>query len=131
MFYNIVLASAIQQCQSVISTHVPFLLNLPSTFTSPLPSECPRVPVEVPVLCNSFPLVIRFACGVYMFQCCSLDLSHPLLPPLCPESVVCLHLSSCPAIMFLSTIFLDSLYKYIYTLIYDICFSLSDLLHSI
>ena len=87
MLNNVMLVSAMQQCQSVISTHVPFLLNLPSTFTSPLPSECPRVPVEVPVLCNSFPLVICFACGVYMFQCCSLDLSHPLLPPLCPESV--------------------------------------------
>ena len=39
------------------------------------------------------------------------------------------YLYSCPANRFICTIFLDSIY--IYVLIYDICFSLSDLLHSV
>ena len=46
---------------------------------------------------------------IYMFQCYSLSSSHPLLPLLCPE--VCslyLHLYSCPASMFISTFFPDS-----------------------
>ena len=58
-----------------------------------------------------------------MFQCYSLDSSHHLLPPLCPQVCsLCLRLPCCPAKRFISTIFLDS----IYMLIYDICFSLSD-----
>ena len=33
-----------------------------------------------------------------MFQCYILNLSHPLLPPLCPQVCsLCLHLYSCPA----------------------------------
>ena len=55
--------------------------------------------------------------------------SHPLLPPLCPQ--VCslfLHLCSCPASRFISTSFSRF---HIYALIYDICFSLYDLLNSV
>ena len=56
-----------------------------------------------------------------------LNLSHPLFPLLCPQ-VHCLHLCpySCPAVRFISTIFLDSMF---HALMYDICFSLSDLQH--
>ena len=49
--------------------------------------------------------------AVYICQCCSLNLSHPFLPPLCPQ--VCsllLHLFSCPENRF--TIFLDSIYMH-------------------
>ena len=64
---------------------------------------------------------------VYMFQCCSLSSSHPLLPSLCPQVCsLCLHLYSCPANKFISTTFLDSIYMH-----ENIWFSLSDLLHSI
>ena len=43
---------------------------------------------------------------------------------------LCLPLYSCPATRFISTIFF--LFRFhIYALIYDICFSLSDLLHSV
>ena len=48
---------------------------------------------------------------MYKFQCYFLNLSHALLPPLCPQ--ICslyLHLYSCPANRFISTIFLDSMY---------------------
>ena len=67
---------------------------------------------------------------VYICQCYSLDSSHPLLSPLCPEDCpLHLHLYSCPSNMFISTIFLNPIY--IYILVYDTCFSLSVLLHSI
>ena len=61
---------------------------------------------------------------------CSRHLAHSLLPTLCPQVHslhLCLH--SFPKNNFLNTILLDSIY--IYILIYDICFSLSDLLQSV
>ena len=39
--------------------------------------------VELPVSYSKFPLAICFAMAMYMFQCYSVNLSHPLLPPLC------------------------------------------------
>ena len=56
--------------------------------------------------------------------------SHPLFPPLCPQvRWLCLCLHPFPANRFNNTIFLDSIY--IYVLIYNTCFSVSDLLHSV
>ena len=53
----------------------------------------------------------------------------PIHPLLCLQAhSLCLHLYFCPANRFISTIFLDSI---LYALIYDICLSLSDLLHSL
>ena len=49
---------------------------------------------------------------MYMFQCCSLNSSHPFLPLLCPEVCsLCLHLYCCPPHRLISTIFLDSICK--------------------
>ena len=46
-----------------------------------------------------------------MFQCYSLNSSHPLLPQLCPKTYsLYLYLYSCPVNRFISTIFLDSIY---------------------
>ena len=66
---------------------------------------------------------------IYMCQCCSLSLSHPVLPLLCLQvSSLHLCLCCCPA---------DGFHQYhfsrfhICVLIYSICFSLSDLLHSV
>ena len=45
-----------------------------------------------------------------MFQCCSLHLSHPLLPPLCPWICsLCLSPYSCPVNTFISTILNEGL----------------------
>ena len=51
---------------------------------------------------------------MYMFQCYSLSLSHPLLLPLCLQVCsLCQHLYSCPANRFINTIFfLDSIYTW-------------------
>ena len=58
---------------------------------------------------------------VYICQCYFLSSSHLLLPPLCPHAhSLHLHLYSCPADTFISTIFLDSV---IYVLIqFFFCF---------
>ena len=66
---------------------------------------------------------------IHMLQCYSFKSSHPLLLPLCPHvGSPCLCLYSCSANRIISTIFLGSI---TYALIYDICFSLSDWLHSV
>ena len=66
---------------------------------------------------------------MYLFQCYSLKSSHPLLLPLSSKVCsLCLCLLCWPACRIVSTIFLDSIYT---RLIYDICLSLSDLLHSV
>ena len=47
---------------------------------------------------------------MFMFQCYSLNLFHSLFLPLCPQvQSLQLHLYSCPANSFISTIFLDSI----------------------
>ena len=108
-------------------TYVSPLLNLPPR-TYPIPSFCivTEYQIELPVLYSNFALPMV----IYMFQCYSLNSFYPLLPLLCPEVCsLCLCLYSCPANTFISTIFLDSLS--LYTLIYNIFFPLSDLLHSV
>ena len=92
-------------------SHVPFLLEAPSHL----------VPHHAPLGChgtlgwalfhtpNSHLLSILHMV-MYIFPCYSLNLSHSLLLPLCPQ--VCslyLHLHCCPANRFISTIFLDSI----------------------
>ena len=76
---------------------------------------------------SSFPLAMSFTRGsVYMSI-----LPFQFIPPSPSPSVstnlffICLY--SCPANRFISTIFLDS----IYTLMYNICFSLSDILQTV
>ena len=111
-------------------TYVPSLLNLPPT-SQPFPPLWVFTEdwFELPESYRRFPLAILWVV-MYMFQCYSLNSSHPLLPPLCPQVCsLCLCLHCYPTNRFISTIFLDSIY--IYALIYDICFSLSDLLHSV
>ena len=75
-----------------------------------------RINNHLRVLYSSFPLAICFTSGnVYVSICptYSLNLSYPLLLPLCTKvCYLCLHLCSCPANRFISTIFLDSVYRY-------------------
>ena len=64
---------------------------------------------------------------MYTFPRYPLSSSHPLLPQLCPQFCsLCLHLYYCPAN---SSSYHVSRF-HIYAL-YEICFSLSDLLHSV
>ena len=61
-----------------------------------------------------------------MFQCYSPNFSHSLLPQLCAHvSVIYVYIS-------IAIILIDYPSRFhIYALIYDICFSLSDLPHSV
>ena len=88
---------------------------------------------DLPVLCGCFPLAIYLTFGsVYK----SMPLSHFVpaypSPSLCPQ-VYSLHLRlySCPAPRFFITLFFFFFRFHIYVLAYGICFSLSDLLHSV
>ena len=54
---------------------------------------------------------LSLSVSMYMFPCYCLHSSHPLLPLLCPQVCsLCLHLYSCPANRFISTISLDSIH---------------------
>ena len=85
---------------------------------------------DIPVLWGCFPLAIYFTFGsIYM----SMPLSH-FVPaysspsPCLQVHSLHLHLYSCPATRFISTIILRF---HIWVSAYGICFSLSDLLHSV
>ena len=86
---------------------------------------------DLPLLCGCFPLAIYLTFGsVYM----SMPLSHfiPAYPSHspCPQvHSLCLRLYSCPVPRFFRTFFFSRFH--IYVLAYGICFSLSDLLHSV
>ena len=80
-------------------SHVHSLVNLPLT-SHPFPPQS----TGLKSLChtaNSHLLSILHML-VYMFQCYSLNSSHPFLPPLCQQVCsLCLHLYCCPTNIFI------------------------------
>ena len=128
------LVSALQQSESVIHIHIsPYLFPLESLshppYSTPLGGHKARSwsPCAMRLLPTSY-----FTFGsVYM----SMPLSHFVpaypSPSPCPQvhSLVGLHFYSCLAPRFFMTIFFFRFH--IYVLAYGICFSLSDLLHSV
>ena len=105
-------------------THVPSLLNLPPT-SNPTPlgtlDLSSRVMQHLSTGCLSLHL------AMHMFQCYSLSFSH-LLPTV---SASLFSLSASPLLPF-RLVHQSHLSRFhIHVLIYDICLSLSDLLHSI
>ena len=111
------------------STWISHKYNMsPSSWTSlplpTLPTSHPISPItehwyELAVSNSKFPLAIYLTYGnIYRFLCCCLNFSHPLLPcpiPQCPQvHSLCLHLHSCLANWFISTIFLDSIYFFLF-----------------
>ena len=91
--------------------YIPSVLSLPPTPSQLYPSRSSQS-IEL-----SPPCYIAASQGLsilhkvmYVFQRYSLNSSHPLLPPLCPQvRSLCLWLYVCPANRFISTIFLDSI----------------------
>ena len=117
-----------------IYPYIPSLLHLPPTLPIPTLQVVTNHRADLPVLCGCFPLAIYFTFGsVYM----SMPLSHFVpaypTPSPCPQvHSLCLHLYSCPAPRFFRTFFFFFFFRFhIYVLAYGICFSLSDLLHSV
>ena len=110
-------------------TYIPFLLDLPPTPPIPLIYVITEHQAQLPVLYSMFPQAIYFTHGtVYM----SILISQ-LVPP-SPSP----HVSTCPFSTPMS-LFLPCkkvhLYHFsrfhIYALVYNICFSLSGLFHSV
>ena len=100
-------------------------------FLSPGDLDCHRGLDQDSLHHTAIPLAIYFKYGnVYTFQCYSLKSSHLLFPPLCLKvDSLCLCLLCYSANGIISTIFLCSIFMCV--LIYIICFSLSELLHSV
>ena len=121
LLFFIVLVCAVQQRGSAVSVPYPPSPTPPWAITGHW--------AELPVLCSSSPLALYFTHGSV---CISLLL--PQFAPPSPSPAV----STCPLSMS-ESLFLSSRYIYqsrfsrfhIYALIHDICFPLSDLLHSI
>ena len=125
------LYNKVNQLYIYIYPHNSSLLRLPPTLPIPPLQVVTKHRADLPVLCGCFPLAIYFTFGsIYK----SMPLSHFVpaypSPSLCPQvHSLCLRLYSCPAPRFFRTIFFFRFH--IYVLAYGICFSLSDLLHSV
>ena len=124
LLYNVVLVSAAQQSESAICTHMSTLFWISFPFRSPPSAEessrcCP--------VCSYSSCILYTA--MYICQSRSSISSHPshsLQYPNIRSLLLCFY--ACFANKFISIIFLDSTYKLI---LYSICFSLSDSLHSV
>ena len=134
MFYSVVLVSAVQQSESAIRIHIspyPHPLASPSHPPYPTPLGGHKAP-ELISLCYAMLPTSYFTFGsVYMSVPLSQFVPAYTPPSLCPQ-VHSLHLCLyfCPAPRFFRTIFLKYIF-HIYVLAYGICFSASDLLHSV
>ena len=119
-----------------ICSHISSLLHLPPSHPPyPTPLGGHKARADLLVLCGCFPLAIYFTFGsIYM----STPLSHfvTAYPPPSPYPQVhylvglCLYSRLAPR--FFMTFFFSFFLRFnIYVLAYGICFSLSDLLHSV
>ena len=117
MLYSVALVPAVQRESVVIIHTVPSLLSLPP-FPSAQPSRFSG--------CHADSCVIKWVPTGHLFYtwpdiylCSFLNLSHPLLPLLCPQvHSLHLHLHSFPENSFISTIFLDIIHTHTHTHIY-------------
>ena len=111
------MVSAIHQQESAIGTQTFPPSHLPP---HPTPLGCHRAPTLGSVCHTANSHWLSFLHLVmYMFQCYSLESSHPLLPPNCVQkSVLYVCLLCCPASRVISTIFLvlDSIYMHEYVI---------------
>ena len=131
MVSQFLLYNKVNQLYIYIYPHISSLLHLPPTLPIPPLQVDTKHRADLPVLCSCFPLAIYVTFGsVYM----SMPLSH-FIPPYpspspCPQvHSLRLCLYSCRAPRLFRAIFF--LRFHIYVLAYGICFSLSDLLHSV
>ena len=126
MLCQFLLYNKVNQLYVYIYPHISSLLCLPPTL--PIP------PLQVDELISSCYVAASHQLTIlHLVVCICRCYYHfaPASPSLpCPQvHSLCLLLYSCPATRFISTIFF--LRFHIYVLAYGICFSLSDLLHSV
>ena len=132
MVSQCLLHNKVNQLYTQKHTHISSLLCLPPTLPIPPLQVVTKHQAALPVQCGCFPVAICFTFGsIYK----SMPLFHfvpaYLSPSLCPQvHSLCLRLYSCSASRFFRTIVFFFRF-HIYVLVYGICFSLSDLLHSV
>ena len=120
MVCQLLLYNKVNQLYIYIYPHISSFLRLPPTLPIPLLQVVTKHQADLPVLYGCFPLAICFT-FVSLYK--SMPLSHFIpaypSPSPCPQvHSVCLHLYSCPAPRFFSTIFF--LRFHIYVLAYSI-----------
>ena len=132
MVCQFLLYKKVNQLYKYIDTHISSVLRLPPTFPIPPLQVVTKQQADLPVLYGCFSLAVYFTFG-------SVYKSMPL--SLCPSLPFLLHISSslfstsaslflsCPQV--LQNHFFFFFRFHIYVLAYGICFSLSDLLHSV
>ena len=115
-----------------IYQHISSLFRLPPPLPIPPLWVVAKHWADLPVLRGCFALAIYFTFGsVYMFMPLSHFIPAYPSPSRCPQvHSQRLRLYSCPAPTFFRTFFFFFRFN-IYVLAYSICFSLSDLLHSV
>ena len=122
MLYNIVLASAIHQHETVIGIHIcPLLLNLlPTPFYASRLSQSTEFELQHH-RANFHWLILSLYVVMYVSTLLSQFFSPSPSLPCVHKSVCCLCLQCCPADRFISTIFLDSIHVHI-----QLCLTLCD-----
>ena len=124
MLYNVVLVSTVQQSESVIRIHISPLFWISFPFRSVTTGQW----VEFPELYHRFSLVISLVI-YFIHSISSVYTSIPIsqfIPPPFPPWYLCLYFC------FVNKIVYTNFFRFhIYALIYNICFSLSHLLHSV
>ena len=126
LLYNIVLVSTVQQSESAIHIHISPLLWISFSFNSPQSIEQSSLSYTV---CSHQLSILCIVSIVYICQYQSLSSSQAPFPPWYPY--ICF-LCLCVCFCFVNKIVYTNFFRfYMYVLIHDICFSLSDLLHSV
>ena len=118
--YNIVKGFAIRSYESAMGVHVfPFLNSLSHLPPHPIPRGCPST-LALSALFHALNLDWRSVSHmvIHMFQCYSLKSSQPrLLPPSPKVSSLYLCLFCCLTYRVIITIFLNSIYMCLYTVL--------------
>ena len=131
MLCYFLLYNKVNQLYVQIYPHIPSLLHQPTNLPIPPIQVVTKHQADLPLECSCFPLAVYFIFGsVYMSMLFSHCIpAYPSRSP-CPQvHSLRLHLYSCPVPRFFRTFFFFRFH--IYVLAYGICFSLSDLLHSV
>ena len=136
MVCQLLLYNKVNQLFIYLYPHISSFLGLPPTLPIPPLQVVTKNRADLPVLCGCFPLAIYFTFGsIYMSVLPSHFIPAYRSHSPCPQvHFLRLCLYSCPAPRFLRTIFyfIYLFFRFnIYVLAYGICFSLSDLLHSV
>ena len=127
LIYNVMLVSTVQQSESAIHTHISPLFFFSFPFGQHRAMS--RVPCVIQQVLISYLFYAQYQQCIYV----NLNLSiHPSNPTPYPLVDICLFSTSVSQFLPCKLVHLYPFARFhIHALIYDICFSLSDLFHSV